>query len=86
MATNLWISFQKKLLEFAVEDAFFRGVEWNGIIYCSKDCLKYLSLVEVKTTITLAAIKYCCPSLYLYAVRKICMPNLKAIQKKNLKK
>ena len=78
--------YQKKLLEFAFEDGFFRGVEWDGIIYCSKDCLKYLSLFEVKTTITLAAIKDCCPSLYLYAVRKIYMPNLKATQKKNLKK
>ena len=48
---------KRKVPKIDIGDILYGGIEWDGIIHCSKDGAEYLYLVESKTTITLAAIQ-----------------------------
>ena len=52
--------YKRKVPKIDTEDISYRGIEWDGIIHCSKGTSEYLYLVEAKTTISLAAIQDSC--------------------------
>ena len=52
--------YKRKLPKIDIDGIDYRGIEWDGIIHCSKGDAEYLYLVEAKTTISLAAIQNSC--------------------------